>query len=65
MVVYQKNLVISQLLTNIAIAAIENYLLTLDFPLRDGDFRLPMIVYQTVSLRVTNLSYCIPSGRRA
>ena len=50
MVVYPKNLVISQLLTNIAIAAIENYLLTLDFPLRDGDFRLPMIVYQTVSL---------------
>ena len=32
MVVYQTNLAIAQLLTNIAIAAIENAMLAVDFP---------------------------------
>ena len=38
MVVYQKNLAISQLSTDLAIAAIENGLLIVDFPIRDGGF---------------------------
>ena len=38
MVVYQKNLAISQLSTDLAIAAIENGLLTGDSHLREGDF---------------------------
>ena len=39
--VYQKSLVISQLLTLLAAAAIENGLLTVDFLLRDGGFLYP------------------------
>ena len=38
MVVYQKNLAISQRLTNIATAAIEHGLLTIDSPIKGCDF---------------------------
>ena len=53
MVVYQKNWAISQRLTNIAIAAIEHGLLTVDFPIEDCDF--PNLWY-AISQLSTNIA---------
>ena len=53
MVVYQKNWAISQRLTNIAIAAIEHGLLTVEIPSKDCDF--PNLWY-AISQLSTNIA---------
>ena len=63
MVVYQKNWAISQRLTNIAIAAIEHGLLTVEIPRKDCDF--PNLWYAIAAIEncLLTVDFQIRDGR--